>query len=368
MTRAALDFRLPDELAADGPPEERGLARDGVRLLVASANGVQHTRFRELSRFLDRGDVLVVNTSATLPAAVGGHRRDGRPVTVHFSTHLSPGPNHEISPNHESWPNHEIWVVELRPAGRASGPVTDAAAGEPVTLPGGATMRLLAGYPGDASPAGRLWVARVTTERGVVPLMQRFGRPITYSYVTGDWPLAAYQTVFAAEPGSAEMPSAGRPFSRRMVSSLVRRGVVLAPITLHTGVSSAEKGEGPLPEPYEVDGPTASAVNTARRAGRRVIAVGTTATRALETAVGSDGDVRPSRGWTDLVLGPDSPARAVTGLVTGWHASGASHLRLLEAVAGRRLVALAYDEALRERYLWHEFGDSCLLLAGPAPG
>jgi S-adenosylmethionine:tRNA ribosyltransferase-isomerase len=357
VTPAALDFRLPDELSADGPPEERGLARDRVRLLVASAAiGVQHTRFSELARFLDRGDVLVVNTSATLPAAVGGHRRDGRPVTVHFSTHLSTGTS------------HETWVVELRPGRRATGPVTDAFAGELVILPGGATMRLLAGYPDDGSPTGRLWVVRVPTERGVVPLMQRFGRPITYSYVTGDWPLSAYQTVFASEPGSAEMPSAGRPFSRRMVSALERGGIVLAPITLHTGVSSAEKGEGPLPEPYAVDGFTAAAVNTARRAGRRVIAVGTTATRALETAVGSDGAVRPSRGWTDLVLGPDTPARVVNGLVTGWHAPGASHLRLLEAVAGRRLVALAYDEALRERYLWHEFGDSCLLLARPASG
>jgi S-adenosylmethionine:tRNA ribosyltransferase-isomerase len=361
VTPVTLDFRLPDELSADGPPEERGVARDRVRLLVASANGIQHTRFSELTRFLDRGDVLVVNTSATLPAAVGGHRRDGRPVAVHFSTHLSTGPDHEV------WPNHEIWVVELRPARRATGPVTDAVAGELVTLPGGAPMRLLAGYPGDGSSAGRLWVARIATEHGVLQLLQAFGRPITYSYVTGDWPLSAYQTVFASEPGSAEMPSAGRPFTRRMVSSLVRRGVVLAPITLHTGVSSAEKGEGPLPEPYVVDGPTAAAVNTARREGRRVIAVGTTATRALETAAGSDGEVRPSRGWTDLVLGPETPARVVNGLVTGWHAPGASHLRLLEAVAGRRLVALAYDEALRERYLWHEFGDSCLLLADPAP-
>jgi S-adenosylmethionine:tRNA ribosyltransferase-isomerase len=138
--------------------------------------------------------------------------------------------------------------------------------------------------------------------------------------------------------------------------------VVVAPITLHTGVSSQEDGEPPLAEPFRVPEPTARLVNMTRASGGRVVAVGTTVTRALETAAAEDGTVRARCGWTDLVLGPDRPARVVTGLVTGWHAPGASHLQLLHAVAGPEIVERAYAEALRERYQWHEFGDSCLLL------
>jgi S-adenosylmethionine:tRNA ribosyltransferase-isomerase len=133
-------------------------------------------------------------------------------------------------------------------------------------------------------------------------------------------------------------------------------------VTLHAGVSSLEPGEAPLPEPYRVPAATARLVEHTRREGGGVVAVGTTVTRALETVAGPDGTVRAGEGWTDLALGPDRPARVVGGLVTGWHEAGASHLRLLEAVAGRDLVASAYEAALEEGYLWHELGDSALLL------
>jgi S-adenosylmethionine:tRNA ribosyltransferase-isomerase len=203
-------------------------------------------------------------------------------------------------------------------------------------------------------------------EGPVEAYLARHGRPIAYGYVTGRWPLAAYQTVFARDPGSAEMPSAARPFSAGLVTALVSRGVLVAPVTLHAGVSSLEVGEPPQAERYRVPVATARLVNHVRRSGRRVVAVGTTVARALETVAAPDGTVRPGAGWTELVLGPQRPARAVTGLVTGWHEPGASHLLLLEAVAGAELVGRAYAEAVRERYRWHEFGDSCLLL--PALG
>jgi S-adenosylmethionine:tRNA ribosyltransferase-isomerase len=199
-------------------------------------------------------------------------------------------------------------------------------------------------------------------EGGVVAYLERHGRPIRYAYLPTPVPLAEYQTVFARDPGSAEMPSAGRPFTAELVVDLVVRGVGVAPITLHTGVSSQEVGEPPQPERYRVPASTARAVNVTRAAGGRVVAVGTTVTRALESAAQENGIVRPAEGWTDLVLGPERPARVVNGLVTGWHAPGASHLNLLEAVAGPELVERAYREAIRHRYLWHEFGDSCLLL------
>src|SRR5205823_9431625 len=175
-------------------------------------------------------------------------------------------------------------------------------------------------------------------------------------------PLAAYQSVFARSPGSAEMPSAGRPFTPELVTDLVVAGVVIAPITLHAGVASLEAGEPPLPERFTVPEPTAQLVNLTRAEGRRVVAVGTTCTRALESAADAGGTVRPRHGWTDLVLGTGHPARIVNGLVTGWHDPEASHLALLEAVAGKELVRAAYLEAEKAGYLWHEFGDSCLLL------
>jgi S-adenosylmethionine:tRNA ribosyltransferase-isomerase len=213
-------------------------------------------------------------------------------------------------------------------------------------------------------PAGqtRLWRARPRVEGEVSAFLARHGQPIRYAYVPRPWPLAEYQTVFAREPGSAEMPSAGRPFTAQVVTDLITRGVAVAPIVLHTGVSSQEAGEPPQPERFRVPEATARLVNSTRQAGGRVVAVGTTVTRALESAAGSDGPVEARHGWTDLVLGPARPARVVTGLVTGWHAPGASHLALLAAVAGTALVERAYAEALRLGYRWHEFGDSCLLL------
>ena len=337
----ALDFALPPELEASEPPP----ARDGVRLLVATPEGMRHARFGQLGEFLTPGDLVVVNTSATLAAAADGTWA-GAPVEVHFSAELDDG----------------SWVVEVRPAGvQAAGPVDGLRPGEVITLDAGAGATLMVDEPQPAGQA-RLWRARPRIDGGVPAFLARHGRAIRYAYVPRPWPLADYQTVFAREPGSAEMPSAGRPFTEHVVTDLVTRGVALAPIVLHTGVSSQEAGEPPQPERFRVPEATARLVNSARDAGGRVIAVGTTVTRALESAADADGTVRARHGWTDLVLGPPRPARVVTGLVTGWHAPGASHLALLAAVAGTALVERAYAEAVRLGYRWHEFGDSCLLL------
>lgn len=335
----AIDFDLPETLAATRPPARR----DDVRLLVATPAGVQHTQFADLGDHLRAGDLLVVNTSGTLPAAVKGRRRGARPVTVHFSTALDDG----------------AWVVEVRPARHAVGPLTDLVAGERIQLPDDVELTVV-----DQHPAGqdRLWRAQIPVDGGVVAFLKRVGRPIRYSYVRGSFPLADYQTVFAREPGSAEMPSAARPFSAELVTDLVSRGVTIAPVLLHTGVSSQEPGEPPQPERFRVPPHTARLVNATRAWGGRVVAVGTTATRALESAARPDGRVEARAGWTELVLSVERAARVVTGLISGWHAPGASHLDLLQAVAGPELVEAAYAAALGERYHWHEFGDSCLLL------
>ena len=341
----ASDLTVPSDLAATEPPEARGLARDEVRLMVAGDGPLRHTLFRDLPAFLAAGDLLVVNTSATLPAAVDGRRDDGRDVKVHFATYLG----------------GDGWIVELRRAG--VGRVRDGRVGEQIQLPNGVVARLTASYPDPARRRdSRLWNATIAIGGDALAYLGAVGRPITYEYLRGQWPLVSYQTIFATEPGSAEMPSAGRPFSTELLAALAASGVLVAPVTLHTGVSSLEAGERPLPERYRVPDVTARAVAATRAAGGRVVAVGTTATRALETVASTDGAIVAGEGWTDVVLGPDHPARVVDGIITGWHDPDGSHLLLLEAVVGEDLVASAYRAALAERYRWHEFGDSCLLL------
>lgn len=349
-----LALQVPEELSARVPAEQRGSGRDrdSVRLLVSRGTEVAHHAFRELPGLLRAGDLLVVNTSPTLAAAVDGRIGHAR-VVVHFSTRGDDG----------------RWAVELRdPDGRGT---TRARAGGPagteVRLPGG--VRLVVEEPLSGG-SGRLWWARVSG--GAVPgLLREYGRPIRYSYTERDQPLSVYQTVFALPSadgsGSAEMPSAARPFTARLVAELVSRGVQFAPITLHTGVASAEAHEPPYPERFAVPEASARLINAVRAGDGRVIAVGTTAVRAVESAAGPDGVVRAREGWTDLVVTPERGVRVVEGLLTGLHEPEASHLLMLEAVAGRAAIDRGYDEALRGRYLWHEFGDVHLILPEKGP-
>jgi S-adenosylmethionine:tRNA ribosyltransferase-isomerase len=339
MTETAA-FTLPEALEAAAPPEARGLARDGVRMLVSRATSgtLGHHRFTDLPRLLFPGDLLVVNTSRTLPAAVLA----GPELAVHFSTGLPDG----------------TWLVEPRiPAEKSSRPNGSVVTGQVIALPGHAELTIL------RRATERLWQARLST--AVLPYLLRHGEPIRYSYAARRWPLADYQTVFAQSPGSAEMPSAARPFSQAVVTELAARGVTIAPVTLHCGVSSLEAGEDPYPEQYDVPAATARQVNLARQSGGRVIAVGTTVVRALETAAaaptGTSG-IGPGAGWTSLVVTPDTGLRVVDGLLTGLHEPRSSHLRMLAAFHGLDLLSRCYEAALAGQYLWHEFGDVHLLL------
>jgi S-adenosylmethionine:tRNA ribosyltransferase-isomerase len=336
-----INFSMPADRIAAAPAEDRGQTRDGVRLLVARADGLTNSHFDQIGRFLRPGDLTLVNTSATVAAALDARRSSGEQIVVHVSTALDDG----------------TWVIELRTWPDAAHRITDAQAGETLSLTHGGTITLL-----NANSGPRLWRSEVSLGTPFACYQMRYGRPISYGYLLGRFPLSAYQPIFAREPGSAEMASAGRPFSDALITDLVTRGIQFAPLLLHTGVSSLESGEPPEPERFRVPATTARLVNATREAGGRIVAVGTTVTRAIETVADPDGTVRAGHGWTDLVLGPHRPARVVTGLVTGWHEPEASHLLLLEAVAGRELVQSAYDEAVAQRYLWHEFGDSALLL------
>lgn len=340
---SVLDFRLPQELEAPEPPEARGISRDHVRLLVgeASSDSVTDHEFTELPKLLRAGDVLVVNTSATIPAAISTQDSD---KTVHFSTERADG----------------SWLVELRQAnGKTTEPYSGGTPGDVYRLPGNASITLRERYSRQ-----RLWVADVRT--GAVDTVQRylrlFGSPIRYSYVREFWPISYYQTVFGIHPGSAEMPSASRPFTNRLVTRLAVAGIQFAPILLHTGVASPEAHERPYPERFAVSSNTARIVNQAKAAGGRIIAVGTTAVRALESATNPSGIVSAASGFTDLIITPERGVRTVDGLLTGFHEPQASHLDMLAAIADRELLARCYTAAIDAGYLWHEFGDLNLLL------
>ncbi len=209
---------------------------------------------------------------------------------------------------------------------------------------------------------GRLWVATLELGQRALSWLATHGRPIRYGYVDRGWPIEMYQNVYAVEPGSAEMPSAGRPFTPEVITRLAAKGVGVTPLVLHTGVASLEADELPYPERVRVPESTAARVNAAHRGGHRVIAVGTTVVRGLETSVGDDGLAHPYDGWTDLVVSPAHGVRVTDGMLTGWHEPASSHLLMLEAIAGPDLLRDSYDAALRERYRWHEFGDVHLIL------
>jgi S-adenosylmethionine:tRNA ribosyltransferase-isomerase len=377
-------FTVPAHLEASEPPEARGLRRDGVRLLISrvDTDSIVHSRFSELPRWLAPGDLLVVNTSGTLNAALSARTEDGDRFELHLSTRL-PG---------------NFWVVEVRrPGPVASLPYRHARAGTTFELNDGGHISILAPYPlvstsglstlnkdqiarevvldqrrqATKGASSRLWIAALELPGPVLPYLARFGSPIHYSYVTRSWPESMYQTVFVTEPGSAEMPSAGRPFTPELVTRLVSNGIQIAPLLLHTGVASLEDHEPPYEEYFRVPAETAARVNTARQAGRRVVAVGTTVVRALETVTDYRGTTSAGEGWTNLVITRDRPLRAVNAMITGFHEPRATHLAMVtQAIAAAggahpsSHLDRAYQEAQQAAYLWHEFGDSHLIVGG----
>ena len=371
IQQSALPFDLPAELEAGEPPEARGLARDEVRLMVSyrSSDRVIHTHFRNLPDFLEAGDLLVINTSGTMNAALHAQRSDGSACELHLSTHQPDG----------------TWVVEIRrPGEKGTTPLYDAQPGETLRLPGGATATLIAPYAdtramgkrdahrsisqvmlmsdGQEKGHSRLWLAALRLPCDWQEYLARYGFPIRYSYVRKSWPISYYQTVYATETGSAEMPSAGRAFTPELITRLVARGVEIAPLLLHTGVASLEEHEPPYTEYYRVPPETARLVNMTHEAGKRVIAVGTTVVRALESVTNRDGVTRSGEGWTDVVVTPQRGIRAVNAMLTGLHEPRASHIAMLAALCSIEHLRVTYQEALREHYLWHEFGDLHLIL------
>jgi len=342
MKRQELVFEQPRELFAATPVETEHGARDAVRLLVTTPSGHQHATFADLPRFLSAGDLLVANESATLAASLEAHGPSGS-YTLDLSTRYADG----------------LWLAEPRwdPAHPGPMPIE---AGEEARV-GDAMVRYVAAYPG----IPRLWF--ITADRPLEPILQRAGVPIHYGYVQKVWPLDAYQSLFSRVPGSAEMPSAARPITPKIREALGAAGIRFTSVLLHSGVSSLEietdqvEEQAVYPEPFEVSAATADLVNRTRDSGHRVIAIGTTVVRALESARTPDG-VRPRQGFTRLFIHPGNPVRSVDGLLTGFHDPVTSHLAMLAALIGLPRVMEAYRAAIANGYRWHEFGDSHLIL------
>ncbi len=366
------EFSLPPELEASEPPEARGLRRDQVRLMVSnySNDRVRHASFHDLPKFLIRGDILVINTSRTRNAALLAVRADGTPLELHLSTHLSDETSTRLqSPSFLSVEAHDLWTIELRSleSNGKSKHFEGAEPGEVLSLPGAAEAILYGPYTSDCDPnlqlpSQTLWLAWLNLPSAVDDYLARFGFPIRYNYVKDKWPLSYYQTVYATESGSAEMPSAGRPFTSELLKRLETKGIQIAPLILHTGVSNLETHEPPYKEFYQVPSDTARRVNEAHTSGRLVIAVGTTVVRALETVIEAGGKVHAGEGWTCKVITPKHTLRSVNALLTGLHEPQATHLAILQSLAGLAHTKLAYNEALHHGYLWHEFGDLHLML------
>jgi S-adenosylmethionine:tRNA ribosyltransferase-isomerase len=349
---APFTFTLPPELSAKEPPERRGIRRDQVRLLVIDrATGrIEHARFDKIDNYLRAGDLLVFNSSRTLPASLRGCECS--------ATH---GPCMEVRLA-ERLPDDSWLALLVCEQGDPFG--CGLRAGMQINFAEGLTATVL---QRDAN-IPRLWKLRFSVSgTQLVDLIYRLGKPIRYEYVSAPWDLDYYQTVYATEPGSAEMPSAGRAFTWKLLLDLKRRGIESAYIVLHTGLSSYLDDELDSQHPsseeeFFVNRITAEKINRTRENGGRVIAVGTTAVRALESVATENGRVTERHGYTRLKIDNRHRLKTVDGLLTGLHEPEASHLELLSAFLPAAKIHAAYQEAIQRRYLWHEFGDLNLIL------
>lgn len=343
-------FLLPEELSAKEPPERRGIARDGVRLMAINRKSgeIQHSRFNNISEFLHPGDLLIFNTSRTLPASLKGC--DGaldKCLEIRLAQHLP----------------DDSWLALLM---CQQGDPFACGLQQGINLDFG--EGLTAKVENQDINIPRLWKIRFSLAgTQLIDSIYRLGNPIRYEYVSEPWDLDYYQTVYAKQPGSAEMPSAGRAFTWKLLFDLKRSSIETAQIVLHTGLSSYMDDELDALHPaseeeYFISETAAQKINRTRQQGGRIIAVGTTVVRALESAVDIDGLIKPQHNYTRLHISAQHQLRAVDGLLTGMHEPEASHLDLLTAFLPAEEIRIAYEDAVQRGYLWHEFGDLNLIV------
>ncbi|GAB4243964.1 MAG: tRNA preQ1(34) S-adenosylmethionine ribosyltransferase-isomerase QueA [Thermoleophilia bacterium] len=356
MDLAELDFAFPEELIAQHPREPR----DACRLLVLArdSGAIAHRIFRDLPELLVPGDVLVLNDSRVLPARLRAVKETGGRVELLFlravDAPLSNG--------------GRVWEALARPSHRLR-------AGLRLRLPGGESVSL------ERSLGAGRWLVAGPEGSSLLDVMDRWGEMPLPPYIKASLrDRSEYQTVFAAEPGSAAAPTAGLHFTQDLLTRLRVAGVQTATVTLHVGldtfrpISTGRVEDHPIhTEAYRVDHATLAALNSARATGRRLVAVGTTTVRVLETlyAEAREGApaTGPAAGFTDIFITPGYRFRAVDALITNFHLPRTSLLALVMAFAGVELTRHAYAEAVAQRYRFFSFGDAMLIhgdLAGQA--
>ncbi len=352
MKLEEMQFTVPKELEASAPAEARGQPRDHVRLLVIHRDSgqIEHRRFYEISDYLNPGDVVVLNVSRTVPAALPGLTDDGQQIELRLSSPYSTNGNG----------SGRTWQAVFKPDSAVIRPGLRLSFGNGALT---AVVRQKRDIP-------KLWEIQFDqTDRPISSWLETLGRPIKYDYVPEQWGIEYYQTTYAAVPGSAEMPSAGRAFTPELLEQIQRKGVALAQIILHTGVSNIDieteqiEQHKMYEEWYQVSPAAAETINHARSNGGRIVAIGTTPTRTLETVTDDQGIVHPGEGWTSLYITPGYRFKALDVLLTGLHEAKSTRLVLATAFTGdQALVLRAYNEAIAQGYLWHEFGDLSLIL------
>ena len=347
MDVADFDFNLPDELIAQEPPAERG---DSRLLVVSRLTGhLEDEMFKDISRYLRAGDLLVVNNSRVFPARLRGRRvPSGGEVECLLIRELATG----------DWETLMHPGQKLRPGGR-------------VLFEGaGATLHgEVQAWHFHGRRTVRLW-----TEDGtpVESAIDRLGHIPLPPYITRDdrpEDRERYQTVYARDRGSVAAPTAGLHFNRDTLSDLRDQGIHVAEITLHVGYGTFKPVRTDKVEDHVVDAEAvtvavdaADALTDALRENRRVIAVGTTTTRALESLTMEAGRVRPVSGQTDLFITPGHHFRIVSGLITNFHLPRSSLLMLVAAFAGRETVLAAYRHAVAAKYRFYSYGDAMLIV------
>ncbi|MBM7662655.1 S-adenosylmethionine:tRNA ribosyltransferase-isomerase [Bacillus mesophilus] len=336
---ALTHFEVPNHLNAHQPIEFIGKNRDEVKLMILDRFTARtfHGEFQDLGEFLETGDVLVLNNSRTIPAVLKG-KQGNRDIEIRLSRKV----------------NELQWEALL-----TGGPYT----GQNLLLPDNVKAKII----GNGSENPLVILQFSVSGQDFYNFLYEYGEPIRYEYIKQPWSLDSYQTVYSSVPGSVEMPSAGRAFSWRLLNELRNKGVELAFVQLHAGLSYYGHDQWPdpskHPERFHIPTEAADKINRAKRNGKRVIAVGTTVVRTLETAGDDRGYVSEGSGVTHLYIHKETNIKVVDGLLTGLHEPEASHLDLLSAFVDREMLFKAYHHAIDRGYLWHEFGDMNLILS-----
>ena len=330
-----------------------GFERERLLVIDPQANGFTDALVDQLPEFLRAGDVLVLNDAATLPASLQVAGADE--LELRLMSEFEDG----------SWLALSFGRGDFRMPTELRGPPRRLEVGQTLHFGQGLSARVVA----FEALAPRLLRIRFLQQGAALwQAVYRVARPIQYAYLRAPLRLWDVQNGFAARPWAVELPSAGKPLRFETLFRMAQRGVELASLTHAAGLSSTGDASLdarlPVGERYELNEENAARVRQAKHRGGRVVAVGTSVTRALESASAATGSVVAGAGRTELRLGPASARRCCDALLTGLHEPGSSHFSLLEAYAPRALLERAFSHAARHGYLQHEFGDSCLILRG----